>query len=383
MSNNKPKDAMVGARREDSVLFSLEDLGSSGASKPAASQEEEEVDESGFINLGHASALKGGARSPGGASQDASGFINLGQIGQTMSGDASDQAVAPVDFQVPLAPMGNKENNNSVKIAIAASGVLLVLAVGALLYLILNQDKTPQVQVLPPPVGSESAQGAGKASPPTPGADSQGAMAAQAPAKDDATDEPEEKEPTEAAPDQEEAPAAQEAQAPAADKDKKAAVAKVPTPKEKAAAQQLGQQAPAKEAPAQEEAPKAEPKESQPAKADPGKQDNIDKILGDMGGKKAKEAPAADLPEKLTRNMVKSTLQRYGSKVRGCGGEGRSGNVVVRFTVQPNGAVAGASVAGAKQGTPEGGCVLSAVKSMRFPAFQGPAQTINYPFVLP
>ncbi|MEL6180706.1 MAG: hypothetical protein AAFS10_17225, partial [Myxococcota bacterium] len=119
---------------------------------------------------------------------------------------------------------------------------------------------------------------------------------------------------------------------------------------------------------------------------------NVDNILNDITPGKGKTTTAkTETPketpsgggEGLSRSAIKGTVGRYMGRIRSCGGGDKSGTVMVRFSIQPNGSVGGAAVTNGKNGTPEGNCVLAVVRSMGFPSFSGSAKTVNFPFRLP
>ena len=94
--------------------------------------------------------------------------------------------------------------------------------------------------------------------------------------------------------------------------------------------------------------------------------------------------PEEDLPDRLSRSMVQETIQRYRSRVRDCAEnsnpDGLSGNAMVRFQVVGSGAVRSASAQGEFSGTEVGSCIEGVVRDMRFPETHDDSRTINFPF---
>ena len=141
-------------------------------------------------------------------------------------------------------------------------------------------------------------------------------------------------------------------------------------------------------------------------KADSGDAD-IDDLLGGIGSTK-KKAPAAKRPAKkaeskpkkvaaasgggkgrLTKRDIQKVVRASGRKISRCatripGPPGQKVKIEMRWEIRPNGRVAGASVLTGKfKNHSVGRCVLSALKSMRFPAFDGkPIKIGKYPFGL-
>ena len=154
MSEKDPKKkGAVRARHDNSVLFTVDDLGKTIQNKPKGQsiyedEQTEEVNESGFINLGNVSSAAGyvrtaqggegkkPGRAPGatpsdGKQTEGSGFIPLGQAAQALS-----SIPEPTPFQGGMIPMGTRDDNKPVKFAIIGALALLVLALGVLAYII-------------------------------------------------------------------------------------------------------------------------------------------------------------------------------------------------------------------------------------------------------
>ncbi len=96
------------------------------------------------------------------------------------------------------------------------------------------------------------------------------------------------------------------------------------------------------------------------------------------GGKPKAEAAKKDAPEQLSMDMIKSGLKGVSSAVQGCK---TPGTYIVKLTIGKNGKISDASVPG-KSGDPAADCVAKAVRSARFSEFTGDPQTLSYPFIL-
>ncbi|MFU8802167.1 MAG: AgmX/PglI C-terminal domain-containing protein [Bradymonadaceae bacterium] len=343
---------MVGARNENSVLFSLSSLDQVQAvSKPMGSNEmvgaAQGNDKSGLIDIqklasAHSSMKSGGA------------------------GDGAD-AFASSSMSMPaLMPMGSHRNNKPLIIGVVVGAFLLVAGMGIALILVLNKE--PQTQIIEtttavpeqPVVAANSAEDEREAAEAAAVAEA----AREAAAQDDDGEE---------APEEEKEVAKADTKAP-----RKSSSS--PTPRRQEAA------------PTPKSDPTPAPTVKKTAPRGDGGIDDIIGGLGTSGGKTApaekKPAPAAsNLPASLSRQMVQSTVQRHNAQIAQCSSGSNSGNLsgtaTVRFTVQPNGSVSAANVqAGEFRGTDVGGCIERVVRGMSFPATSGDARTINYPFIL-
>lgn len=147
-------------------------------------------------------------------------------------------------------------------------------------------------------------------------------------------------------------------------------------------------------APKTEEKPAApEGKTEAPAKPAAGKGDALDDLIdkATAGGaapvvKKAAAPaePASDLPEQLTMNEIRSSMNRIKGNVQACYDQYQvEGEARVSFTINNDGSVGDCGIKGKFFGTDTGTCVVSAVKKAKFPKFKGKAIAIpNYPFIL-
>jgi hypothetical protein len=93
--------------------------------------------------------------------------------------------------------------------------------------------------------------------------------------------------------------------------------------------------------------------------------------------------PSAMLPERLSRSQILTVVRKNAAQVRKCAGEGVSGIVKVRLSIQSTGRVSSPKVVNqAFKGTSVGNCVEAKVRSFRFPQFSGSAMSITLPFSL-
>ena len=93
--------------------------------------------------------------------------------------------------------------------------------------------------------------------------------------------------------------------------------------------------------------------------------------------------PAADLPEKPTKQDVMKALNGVKPKVQACG-KGASGVATLSINIAGStGKVASAKVvSGPFKGTPNAGCIENAVKKAKFPKFKQTKFSVSYPFVI-
>jgi len=91
-------------------------------------------------------------------------------------------------------------------------------------------------------------------------------------------------------------------------------------------------------------------------------------------------AAAATPIERPSRADVVSALRRVAGAVDACTAE--TGSVTVHLIVAPNGSVSSAQATGRFAGTPEGACIVNAVRRARFPAFTSSSMPIDFPFSL-
>ena len=120
--------------------------------------------------------------------------------------------------------------------------------------------------------------------------------------------------------------------------------------------------------------------------------DALDDLLNEASPDSPKAAHAAhheaasndaNLPDQLDKGQIVGGMQRIKGRVAGCYDRFKvPGLAMVSVTIGTSGRVSSARTSGSFAGTPTGSCVEHAVKSASFPAFKGPSQTIQYPFML-
>jgi len=96
------------------------------------------------------------------------------------------------------------------------------------------------------------------------------------------------------------------------------------------------------------------------------------------------EAGPVPLPESLSRAAVHRALSPLRAKVLACREQAPSEATVVSVTVvvDPDGSVEDVQVEGPVGASPAAACVAAVVKAARFDPWDGPAQTVSYPFSL-
>ncbi len=96
-------------------------------------------------------------------------------------------------------------------------------------------------------------------------------------------------------------------------------------------------------------------------------------------------APAADplLPASLSRQQILGVVKRNAGAIRACRDGDTSGTVMVALIIAGSGQVSAADVTTGKfKDTPVGRCVEGKVRAFRFPAFRGDPMRLNLPFAL-
>jgi len=330
---------MVAERSEDSVLFSLATLTQSTP------------------------AVKAGA-----AANDASGLIDIRVLASAAA--PAQGARSPVaSMAAPVIPLAPRKKNTGLLAAAAVAGVAVVGLAAAVVVVATRPAPTvevppaaptvavapaapvAEVAVAPPaelPAAPEVAAGSGLGSAvaantpePTPSgvpAPSGGARVAERPVQPEAVAPPT----PEAVPAPVAAPAPEAA--PAAPRKTNTAVAGVLN-----SLRGTGAAAPAA-APTPAAAPAAAP------------------------------APVEAAKTSLTKDEVRGTIARYGSRVARCKTPETAGATVkVSFTIDPSGSVSGAA---SPDGGAPGACVAAVVAGIKFKAFDGAAIPITYPFKL-
>jgi hypothetical protein len=97
----------------------------------------------------------------------------------------------------------------------------------------------------------------------------------------------------------------------------------------------------------------------------------------------AEEAAAVpvDLPAYPTREQVTAGFEAVRAALAQCAA-GRTGTAEIKATINSNGRIGHAVVAGDFRGTAEGSCIAKAVRDAQFPAFAEPRLKVSYPFAL-
>ncbi len=358
-----PDKAMTGARNENSVLFSLNNLqalaSGGGSQKPAAAVENRagfansQTEGSGLIDI---RAMAAATLSSGGSSS------------QDRSNDLPAFSSAPVfspiaaPILMPSAPSGPPKWIWPV-IGLGVAAVVSIVVVGVM---ILN--KKPDTVAVAAPVAPVAAP---SAAPVAAGGTPPAAPAPGAPAAVPGT------------------PSAPVAAAPAAAPDKGGSH---PGSSSKSSRSSARADKGAKGGSAPVAAAAPEPAAASAPAKKKAKGDDLDDLLNGAspdkggGGSRAREdKPSNDenLPDTLDKGAIVGGMGKVKGKVAGCYEQFKvPGLANVAVTIAKSGKVSSATVSGAFAGTPTGGCVEKAVKSATFPPFKSSSQTVNYPFML-
>jgi predicted Zn finger-like uncharacterized protein len=121
--------------------------------------------------------------------------------------------------------------------------------------------------------------------------------------------------------------------------------------------------------------PPPPPKKDKPAKPKDDLDSLLDSASSGSGGKPAK-AEKKDLPEQLSMSQIQGALKKVDAS--SCKGEGASGVIKIKLTIKGNGKADASSADGASGGD----CVAKAVKKTAFPEFSGDPMTLTYPFII-
>ena len=352
-----PANDMIGARSENSVLFSLSAL--QAVSAPAAN------------------TSASGAPSGGGA-----GFIDVKALAassptprrRTTEAAPSQVSYAPMNTVMPL---GTKKSNTPV-IVLSIVGAVVLAAFVVILVVTLNSGEKEQMQQAD--VGSAAVLAANDARIETPKADSKeqdgkGLDAAdadkdgKAAADDDKNADKKDDEKT-----AEGEKDAAEGEKDAAEDEKNADEDEKDADEDKKDADEDKKDDDAKPSakkPRPEPRPAAKKPESRPAPS-----------------KKPEPKPAAKKPEskpdgggKLTKDEVQAVIRSSFAQIRTCSRTSpKKGKMNVQFTIKGNGRVNGARVLSPEyQGTPTAACVLKVVNGLKFRE-TGSDTPITYPF---
>lgn len=359
-----PANDMIGARSENSVLFSLSAL--QAVSAPAASSPS-------------ADSSSGGA-----------GFIDVKAL--AASSPAPRRRTTEAAPQVSYAPMntvmplGTKKNNTVFIVLGVATGVALVVVIVMLIVMLSGGEKEKMQQA---DVGSAGALAANDARLDMPKADPKAqegkGLAADDAKKDDKKDAQPEAKADDGDKKADEADAkVDEADKKADDGDKKADDGdEIADDGEEKVADKREPEGDSKPA-AKKPEPKHEAKVAAPApakKADP--KPAAKKADPKPAAKKAEPKPAAKPAggDKLSKDEVQSVIRSSFAQVRTCSRtSAKKGKMNVQFTIKGNGRVNGARVVSPEyQGTPTAACVLKVVNGLKFRE-TGSDTPITYPF---
>lgn len=367
-----PVKSMTGARSENSVLFSLNNLsalagsdGGGGGSAPSA---------------GGASAGKPGYAT---AQSEASGLIDIramaaATLGVNAAAGPSSANKAPDLFGgadpapvfTPIAPavlMPSAEPAGVPKWVFALVGVGGLMFVGMIVVLVmfLGDNKPtptqPATGTTTTPEKGTTATGPTPSTPTTPSAT--GPTPSTKPSTPEAATKP--STPSEPAAGKEGSSKSGKSKS---EKTEKSGSSKPSTKETK----------PEKEP----EAPAPKPVEAPPKPKAPAKpKDDLDSLLDSAssgsGGKPAKQEARADLPDQLSQSQIKSALNK--ASTGECKAGGASGVYMIKITIGKNGSVSSASLS---SGGGNGDCVVSAVKKVKFDQFSGDPMSITYPVLV-
>lgn len=402
------KSDMVGARSENSVLFSLNNL--SKESTPKEDEAPVNTEASGLIDIralssSAAAVSSGRAGGPAGPSKSVEPF-------------AAGAAPGPAISVPAMMPMGTRKSNAPIFIAIGV-GLFLILAVGGGLgaFMIWGRNNdTQQIVMQAPATGAQPDKADGK---PEDKADEKADDKAEPKAdekKDEAVAAKEDEKPAEDEKAEDKAAAEEEEKKKAEEEAKAEELRKAEAERRRKEEENLSPEERKKreeerkkllEEKKQRELELAKAKEDKLKDAKPeekkdekgGKKDSIDDILNGIGApakkdepkkeevvkKDEKQPPPADTgaEKKLTKEEVSGVVKRSYGSVQGCANDKvRGKTATVRFTINPNGSVGAASVVTADVASdPAAGCILRVVRGMKFPSADS-SMTINYPFKL-
>jgi hypothetical protein len=100
---------------------------------------------------------------------------------------------------------------------------------------------------------------------------------------------------------------------------------------------------------------------------------------GDEVPAPAGEGGDANLPETLSASQVASVMSGLASRVRRCG-DGTHGTITINATIAGSGRVTSSTVTGDYAGTAVGSCAARTVRGAQFPRFRQPSTSVRYPF---
>jgi hypothetical protein len=133
-------------------------------------------------------------------------------------------------------------------------------------------------------------------------------------------------------------------------------------------------------APADTAKAKEPAKKVQTSKTGEGEPD-FNQLLKEAGVKEPQaKKPVLDKKE-LSGDDFKKGMAAIAGKAHGCY-KGTQGTATVKLVIAPSGQISTVSVGGQFASTPEGECVIGAVKGASFPAWEGHPQSFTYPILL-
>ena len=339
---------LVGARNENSVLFSLSSVDQVQAvNKQSGAGQAKGNDKSGLIDIQALASTHAAMKDGGGA-----------------SGGDEDEFVAGTMSMPALMPSGSHKSNNGLIIGVSIAAAVLVLGLGGVIaFLVLSDDDEPQEQTVI--VQQEAADDDEEDDTAAQEAEAAAAAAAAEAEEEEADDEDEE-----VAEEEDEA-------------EEEEAVARADSGSSTRRSQPRSQPRQQRSQPRQQE---RQPSPSPPSSSDSGSGSGGG-ILDQIDRQEDRQADArSDLPEDWSRSMIQGTIRRYTAQVNNCSSnsnpDGLSGNATIRFVVSGSGNVSSASAQGEFSGTEVGSCLEGVVRSMRFPETQRDSRTISYPFVV-
>lgn len=360
-------EELVGARNENSVLFSL----SSVEQVKAVSR-----------------ADKSSGQAQG---TDKSGLIDIQALASThaaMSGgrkeDEDDEFVASTMSMPALMPMGTHKSNKGLIVGVSiGAGLLVVVLVGLVLFLFLRNVDPPPAQPVATVAAASPEQEEEELTAEEKAEEEAAAAAAQAALKAEEEEEAqvEEEKEQEQAEEVAQAPPAARSSGSSSRRNSGSTTARDTgstarttgrTARETGSvARDTGSTADSgSTSRTRQLVDRAEPEDS-------GGGDILDRIGG--GGA---DATRSDLPASLSQSMVTSTFQRHRTQISRClanNPEGLTDSAPVRFVVDGSGRVTSASAQGGASGTTVGRCLESAGQRMRFPETQE-GGSFTFPF---
>jgi hypothetical protein len=110
-------------------------------------------------------------------------------------------------------------------------------------------------------------------------------------------------------------------------------------------------------------------------------EESFDKLLKEAGVEEKKDTKPKLEKKSLTTDDFKAGMATVASQAQACY-KGTQGTASVKLTIGPAGTVTKVTVGGAFAGKPEAACVEAAVKSAKFPPWDGGPQSFTYAYML-